>query len=736
MRDLQPVAKPSGTQSQISRIIKSLFLLGFHVVIYGVAVMLVLWIVSGFQIGIRFVLSEFLIAGLIFGVLNAVFRPLLVLFTGRLIIRTFGLFAIVINAVLLTVLARLMGWGAGSLWQLLFAGLLIGIVLAILDALLGINRPFIRDTDETSALWNFLLRLSGNRSNQLIANLRFQQVYDLLYRYLLEIGLDRVPFVSTVRARVGKLIYGDAQTTIAGLSMPAQIRVMLQELGPTFVKFGQMISSRAEALPPEWQVEFARLQSNVPPFPGAEAVALVETELGKPLHEFYAEFSLEPFAAASTAQVHRARLHDGAEVVVKVQRPNIVPKIRADLQIMHELLQTLTNYNAWMRENNVLSMFNEFTGNLIKELDYRNEALNARQLTDTMAAFPEVEVPTIVRDLTTAKVLTMSYVQGVKIIDVAAITEAGHDPKHLARVFLRVMIKQIIFDGYFHGDAHPGNILFNLETGRIIFLDLGMMGMLNQKQRVNLADLIWVLNGLDAYEISETLLRLCTPFHDVNVPQFREDVERSVVRYMRYPDAAGSLSAVLDGVFAVLSDNGLRLGSELTMALKTLIQAEGIVRVLDYDIDIAREAFGFIQGFLAEQFTVEHLKATAQTQLLRSLKDVLRRLPDLQQATMQWLDQYEKGKLEVTLDTDELNQRLDIFNLAAQRLAIGIVLLGMIVGSAFATRIEGQVLGIDLATLAFVLFTFSIGVGFTMALRMLRGENTRPVRKPRIIYDE
>ncbi len=736
MRDLQPVSTLPGDRSRLSKFIKSLITLGFHVVIYGLAVMLVLWIVSGFQIGIRFVLSEFLIAGLIFGVLNVVLRPLIVLFTGSLIIRTFGLFVIVINAVLLTILAQLLGWTSGSLLQVLFAGLLIGIVLAVLDALLGVNRPFIKDADETSALWNFLIRLSGNRSNQLIANLRFQQVYDLLYQYLLEIGLDRVPFVSTLRQKVGELIYGDARTTISGLSTPAQIRVMLQELGPTFVKFGQMISSRAEALPPDWQIEFARLQSNVPPFPGEQAVAIIEAELGKPIGELYAEFSVDPFAAASTAQVHRARLMNGAEVVVKVQRPNIVPKIRADLQIMHDLLQTLANRNQFIRDNNVLDIFNEFAANLLKELDYRNEALNARQLADTMAEFPEVEVPAIVRSLTTAKVLTMSYVQGVKINKVAEIEAAGHDPKALARTFLRVMIKQIIFDGYFHGDAHPGNILFNLETGRIIFLDLGMMGMLNQQQRLNLADLIWVLNGLDAYEISETLLRLCTPFHDVNVPKFREDVERSVVRYMRYPDEAGSLSAVLDGVFATLSDNGLRLGSELTMALKTLIQAEGIVRALDNDIDIAREAFGFIQGFLAEQFTVEYVRATVQNQLTRSLKDVLRRIPNLQQATMQWLDQYEKGKLEVTLDTDELNQRLDIFNVAAQRLAIGIVLLGMIIGSAFAISVEGEVFGIRLQTVAFLLFVFSIGVGFSMSLRMLRRGGTRPPRKPRLLYDE
>ncbi len=321
--------------------LSTVIIVGFHIVIYALAVHFVLWLLPGFTGSDRFGVFSFLLAGLVFGVLNVFLRPLIVLFTGRLIIRSFGLFVVVINAMLLAVLAWLGNWQVANVFTLLFGGLVIGIVLALLDALLGINRPFIRYADEHHWAWGFLLKLSGNRSNQLIANLRFQQVYDLLYSYLLEIGLDRVPFVGALRGWVGQYIYGDARTTISGLSTPAQVRVMLQELGPTFVKFGQMISSRAEALPDDWQVEFNKLQSNVPPFPGAEAVELVEKALGKPIHELFAEFAVEPFAAASTAQVHRARLSDGVDIVVKVQRPNIVPKIKADLQVLGDVLQTI-----------------------------------------------------------------------------------------------------------------------------------------------------------------------------------------------------------------------------------------------------------------------------------------------------------------------------------------------------------------------------------------------------------
>lgn len=706
----------------------------FNVAIYAVAVMLALFFTPGIHVGEKLGILELPIVGLVYGLLNAFIRPLIVLLTGRLLIRTLGLFLIVINAILLFIMAWLFGWQVNSVVWLLWGGLLIGVILAVLDAIFGLNRPLLKESEENSRLWNIVIKFSGNHSNQIIANLRLQQVYDTIYRYMMEILLDRMPIIGAIRERVGRVIFKDDESTISGLATPAQVRVMLQQLGPTFVKFGQMVSSRAEALPPEWQQELEKLQSNVPPFPGPEAVAIVEKELGKPIKELYAVFCDEPFAAASTAQVHKAELHDGTPVVVKVQRPNIVPQINADLEILGELLQTLQGRFEVMRDNDILGIFQEFASNLKEELDYRIESFNARRLADTMSMFPEVEVPKMYGHLTTAKVLTMGYVEGVKIIKVDAIRAAGWDTNHVSAMFLEVMIKQIIFDGYFHGDAHPGNILCNLQTGHIIFLDMGMMGTLNQAQRMNLADLIWTLNGTDSYELSESLMRLSTPFKDVDVPKFRADVDSVVVRYLRYPDEAGSLSAVLTGVLDVLSKNGLRLGRDLTMALKTLIQAEQIVHTLDPQLDITKESFVDIQGFLSQQFNTETVKATIETQVLRSAKELVRRIPDLQQATMKWITQYEKGEFEVRLDTDELNSRLDIFNVAAQRLAVGMILLGMVIGSAFATSMPGEILGVELSFIAFLVFVFTLTVSFVMVIRMMRDIGRKPTRPPRINY--
>lgn len=705
-----------------------------NVIVYALAVILALLLTPGITVGQQHGIIEWFVVGGVYGLLNGFIRPVIVLFTGRLLIRSLGLFLIIINAVLLFLLSWLFGWQVDSIFWLLWGGLVIGIATALLDALFGLNRPLFKESKDTSKLWSWAIKVSGNRSNQLISNLRLQVVYDTLYRYLLEIALDRVPIISAIRAWVGRVFFRNDPSMITGLSTPAQVRVMLQQLGPTFVKFGQMVSSRAEALPRDWQLELEKLQSNVPPFPGSQAIAIVESELRKPIGELFAKFEEQPFAAASTAQVHRAQLHDGTEVVVKVQRPNIVPEINADLEIMADLLMTLQSRFEKVRDNDLLGIFQEFADNLREELDYRIESFNARRLADDMAVFPRVTVPKMYGQLTTAKVLTMEFVKGVKIIKTDEIAAAGWNTDELGGCFLEVMIKQIVINGYFHGDAHPGNILCDLGDGNIIFLDMGMMGTLSQEQRINLGDLIWTLNGQDSYDLAESLLRLTTPFKDVNVAQFREDIDTVVMRYLRYPDEAGSLSAVLNGVFSVLAENGLHLGRDLTMALKTLVQAEQIVHTLSPSLDITQKSLVYIQGFLAEQFTTDAIKATAETQVRRTVKELVRRIPDLQQATMKWITQYEKGEFEVKLDTDELNSRLDVFNLAAQRLAVGMILLGMIIGSAFATSMEGAIFGIQLSQLAFLIFAFTLVYSVIMVVRLMRDMGRKPYRPPRINY--
>jgi ubiquinone biosynthesis protein len=347
-----------------------------------------------------------------------------------------------------------------------------------------------------------------------------------------------------------------------------------------------------------------------------------------------------------------------------------------------------------------------------------------------MADLRGVHVPTIYSDLTRPRVMTMEFVKGVKITDVEAIERAGLDRKILAQTYLRAMLKQILFDGYFHGDPHPGNVLVSLETGEIIFLDMGMMGLISPTQRMNVADLLVAMNDKDAHELASVFLRITKPFREVNEVQFRSDVNEIVNRYMIYVGEAESLSGALNQFFDLLQRSGLSLDSELTLTLKALIQGEEIIRTLDPNLWLVEEGVVLIQSMFIEQITVDNVAGEVQRQISRQARELVRRLPDLANATMKWLDQYEQGKVTVFLDTSDLNVRLDDLNTSVRRMAAAFVILGVILGAGIATTVSGDFLGIPISTIAFLLFAIGVGVSLFLTWRIYR--ETKKIRAPMI----
>src|SRR5512139_565224 len=304
------------------------------------AIFLTVLLMPGFNIvdpWLGSVVLDLAAAGFILAVLNAFVKPVLQILTRRLTIATLGLFGFVIDALVLWLLVAL----SYQRWEvrygfitLLIAGALIAIFSTILEAILGVDKPIIDTSEDSPTYWRLISRLPLKRRNSLIENFRLQQTYNTLYRYIADITVSRTPLI-TIRHAVQRWIYGEK--THADLTAPQKVRILLQDLGPTYVKIGQMASSRPELLPVEYTAELAKRQSTGRPFPYDQVVQLIARELKAPPEEVFKEFDKEPLAAASTAQVHRAVLHTGEEVVVKVQRPDIVPQVRADLGVMHEI---------------------------------------------------------------------------------------------------------------------------------------------------------------------------------------------------------------------------------------------------------------------------------------------------------------------------------------------------------------------------------------------------------------
>lgn len=655
---------------------------------YAIAIALATWLLPGFTVTPER-LWPYLVLGASLGILNAVVRPAILVLTGRLLIETMGLFVFVVNAIILLLLNWLfshnlifpLDFHIDGILSALVAAVIIGLVATVLEVVFGMTQPITADDYYERTDWRGLEKLPTGRRNRFIENMRMQQVYSTFWRYGLDIVFDK-SFLSSIRAAMQKRLYPNT-SPMADLSTPAKVRLMLQELGPTYVKIGQMASSRAESLPPEWREELVKLQSSVPPFPTEAALQIIQSEIGKPAEELFTDFDPVPLAAASTAQVHRATLPDGQKVVVKVQRPDIEIKVKADLGIIGDISHMAEKRTSWGRNYGLEGMVKEFSKNVIDELDYRNEAYNARRLAASMATFPTIHVPTIYGEWSRRRVLTMEFIKGVKITNVAAIDAAGLDRIEIARTFITAFVKQILFDGFFHGDPHPGNILIDTETGHIIFLDCGMMGSLSQEQRMNLGDLIWSFSDRDPLEISRVMVRLSTKLReDFDEAAFIEDLDRLLGRIMIFPDEDYSLASTLTAIFEMMFKHGLKLDSDLTMAIKALGQAEENARTLDPSIYITDVAFEASRGLMWEQLNWDNASSTVRREATRSFKEVIRRVPTLHDATMKWLDQYQSGRLTLFVDTQDLGRQLGKVQFGFRQLAIALILVGMVIGSA------------------------------------------------------
>ena len=515
-------------------------------------------------------------------------------------------------------------------------------------------------------------------------DLRLQQVYNTLMRYGYDAALNRAPlfggFRRAMQSWVWRLPKGWDEPSAA-----VKIRLLLEELGPTYVKIGQIVSSQASVLPLDWATELSRLQDAVPPFPAEQVRERLIEELGGPPEELYALFEPEPFAAASTAQVHRATLHDGTRVAVKVQRPNIPKMVRADLGILENAARVVSSRSESVRAMDLVGMLEQVSPGVLEELDYRGEAYNALRLAENMAHLPGVHVPAVYAELSTSKVITQEFIHGVKVSDVEAIEKAGLDREEIARNALRALIKQLPVDGFFHADPHPGNLLVDLDTGVLTFIDLGMMGELDMQQRLRLAQLMIVMQQHSVDGMATALRGMSTPFRgEVDDRAFHRDFARRVGRYMT-PGRAISFGQVAGEGFELLRAHGLRLDANMTLAVKALVQTESVARALSSDSSLLSEGVPMLRDQALDTITGEKIVDEAKKQLMGVAGQVVERIPTLTEATAKWLDQYQKGRFEVTLDTSQLSKEVGKLTRLGREIVIAVMLVGMLIGSAVAT---------------------------------------------------
>jgi ubiquinone biosynthesis protein len=500
---------------------------------------------------------------------------------------------------------------------------------------------------------------------------------------------------------------------------PEQLARDLEALGPTFIKLGQLLSTRSDLLPPAYLEALSRLQDRVEPFPFAQVEEIVSSELGVRLSKAFSDFESVPLAAASLGQVHLAHLRDGRPVAVKVQRPGIRQGILDDLEAFEEMAGLLDRHTELGRKLSFHGMLEEFRRALLRELDYRREADNLVTLGKNLADYDRLVVPQPVDDYTTSRVLTMEFVRGTKITDLSPLARIDLDGRALAEDLTKAYLDQILVDGFFHADPHPGNLLIT-EDGRLAFLDLGMVARVDPKMQEQLLKLILALTEGRGHEAAQVALQMGTRLEGFDEERYRREVAELVAGHQ---GAAGSMKVgrIVLGLARQAAGSGVRPAPELTMLGKALLHLDEVARTLDPDLDPNRTVRDHSESILRRQM-LKRLSPTSLASSALELYELGQQMPARLNAV---LDNLAGNKLEIKVNAFDESRLMSNLQKIANRIASGLVLAALIVGAALMMQVRTDFTIFGYPGLAMVLFLLAVFCGFALVLSILFNDDWR-----------
>ncbi|MDL1861483.1 AarF/ABC1/UbiB kinase family protein [Betaproteobacteria bacterium PRO7] len=523
------------------------------------------------------------------------------------------------------------------------------------------------------------------------------------------------------RLGLGRFAPGTAQPAGAGTDAQ-QLREALEELGPTFVKFGQMLATRRDVLPEALVSELAQLRSQVVPFEGRAARAIVERELGASIERLFASFDEEPFAAASIAQVHRATLADGSRVVVKVQRPGIDETIAADLTLLRHVARLLDRHVDSVRGYNLPVLVEEFAAMITHELDFAHEAANAERFARANAGEAAVWVPPVVWPLSSRRVLTMAHSTGCAI-------DAEHPAdralrRRLAADLLRLFLTQVLEHGVFHADPHAGNV-FVLDDGRLCFHDFGALGVLDARDRDNLRHLFLAVIARDPDWLADTYLAMGGVEGPVDRAAFVRDIDQALDTY--YAAGAGhSFGAVLGEFVRLGRKHHVRLVREGALVARAFMTVESLARELDPEFD-AIEAFRAYSGRLVATLLAPETGDAALARTYRSLGAARSALMELPIAARRLLDQFGGEGPVLRVRHEQLGGGVGELTRAANRIAFALIVSAIVIGASVVLTAHAGAHVFDLPLLAVAGFALAAVLGLGWAWATAR--STRVARR-------
>ncbi|WP_079509300.1 ABC1 kinase family protein [Mesobacillus jeotgali] len=542
---------------------------------------------------------------------------------------------------------------------------------------------------------------------------RYKEIASLFVKYgfgyvLEEVGLFQV--LSLKDRIAAEVKNGNTQ------EMGYRIRCMLEELGPAFIKLGQLLSIRSDLLPDEVVKELELLQDQVPPVPVEDIKDKIEHEFGKPVTEVFQYFNEHYIAAASIGQVHEAVLYTGESVMVKIQRPGIKQTVYTDLEILRDIARMIEQRYDWAEYYNITDMVEELSESIRRELDYTEEARNTDMIQMQFEDCESIKVPVIFHDYSTSQILTMEKIEGVKLNELNAIIAGKEDKRRIADLLVSAFITQILKEGFFHGDPHPGNILYIPEKKQLVFIDFGQVGRLSSSLRYNSASMMMGIMQKDTHQIVKAILRMAYVPSDIDEQHFYDHVD-GIRKTVELSSKDGlSLGLTVKELFTAAQEHRIILPKELTMMGKALITIEGIISEMDPTLDMIEIAKPYGEQLMRERY--DPIKMGKR--LWNQAEDLSETITNIPSQVENVLDQASKGDLKFEISLSEINRILHKFDRISNQvsfsltlLAFSIVVLGLIVGATFGnntvlTSVPAIEIGFVIAFGMFLLILYSI----------------------------
>ncbi len=520
---------------------------------------------------------------------------------------------------------------------------------------------------------------------------RYGKIIDTLIKYEFGHLVDQMelrPFES-MRSK----FRGYCELKDAPLTGPVRARQVLEELGPTYVKLGQILSVRQDIVPTEYANEFAKLQDDVLPFDFEDASILIRQELGAPIEEIFSEFEREPIAAASIGQVHRAKLHDGTDVVVKVQRPEIKKVIETDIDIMYSIAEFAEEHIHDAKLYRPVEVIDEFSRSIHAEMDYTQEARNVDRFLANFKDDPHIYIPKVYWDFCSERVLTLEYIKGTKSSDFERIEELGFDRNEIATCGAKAFMKQIFEYGFFHADMHPGNVII-MDDGKIALIDFGMVGHLSDDVRNALIDGLIATSKGDIDVFIEILRDFDAISEDVDLPALKTDLEYLLDKYYGRSLKQLDASTMMIEMISVLRRHQARVPASVALLSKGVVTISGFGAMMIPDFNATILAEPYAKKMMGNRMRPKSIVSGA----FKDVWNFARMVHKVPTQVTHILDSAEKGYMNVKFEHHGLDRIVSELDAASNRLSLSFIIAALIVGSSLIiqTDMEPSVWGVPL----------------------------------------